>query len=471
MNIQFSVGIGDDARESPEQRTRNILLLANFSGNGASGGAAAGDDPIRLMFSLDTLDADAALERLRPSLSLMVGDDRLDLTFSSMEDFHPDNLLASQPIFKIISELKQSLADPARADAAALVCRDMLGWENPADAEAAPEVPQPADESSGDLMSRLLGQAAHRPDSGNVAVRDTVQRLLEDAAGDDIIPNSAPATQSLQDGLERLSASALREILRAPDFRNLEVAWRSVQWLQEQLDFGAGMSLWMADTGDAAVEDWAPMLQSRVNQTIGSAEALVVLDEYSDSPDSLRQLGSLASAARAMDTRAFAAAAPSLAGRHKQSGPVTALDATDIDDNESDEWQALRADGAATWIGLGFPRLLLRQPYGKRSDPIDAFEFEELEAAPDHDAFFWGNPAIALAVMSLQQQLQIDDLPMVTYDDGSGQAIKPPTEFYLADSAAEKVLQRGLIPLTGQRGHTSVRTPRLQSVARDPTAL
>jgi len=475
MNIQFSVCIGDDARESPEQHPRNILLVANFSGIEASGGAAASDDPIRVMFSMDALDVDAALERLRPHLSLLVGDDRLDLKFSSMDDFHPDQLLASQPIFKIIFELKQSLADPAKADAAALVCREMLGREYLAGSEAAPvaapEAPQPARESSGDVLSRLLGQATHRADSGNVAVHDTVQRLLEDAAGADVIPDSAPEIQSLQDGLERLGASALRELLRTPGFRNLELAWRSVQWLQEQLEFAAGMSLWLVDIGDATVENWAPMLQSRVNQTAGSADLLVVLEQFSDSPDSLRQLGSLASAARAMGTRAFAAAAPSLAGRRNRSESITALDASDIDDNESDDWLALRADGAAASVGLGFPRLLLRQPYGKRSDPIDAFEFEELESAPQHDAFFWGNPAIALTVMSLQQHLQVDDLPMVTYDDGSGQAIKPPTEVYLTDSAAEKLLQRGLIPLTGQRGHTSVRIPRLQSVAKDPTAL
>jgi len=108
---------------------------------------------------------------------------------------------------------------------------------------------------------------------------------------------------------------------------------------------------------------------------------------------------------------------------------------------------------------------------------VDTFDFEELEANPDHEAFVWGNPAIVLAILWLRQMeepqssLQVGDLPMVMYDDGSGQAIKPPSELYISDSAAEKIISMGLMPLVGQRGRTGVSLPRLQSIAKPATVL
>ncbi|MCJ7556705.1 MAG: type VI secretion system contractile sheath large subunit, partial [Gammaproteobacteria bacterium] len=98
-------------------------------------------------------------------------------------------------------------------------------------------------------------------------------------------------------------------------------------------------------------------------------------------------------------------------------------------------------------------------------------------ANPDHESFVWGNPAIALAILWLgqlanpQSGLQVNDLPMVMYDDGSGQAIKPPSELYISDSAADKLTSLGLMPLVGQRGRTGVSLPRLQSIANPATVL
>jgi predicted component of type VI protein secretion system len=71
-----------------------------------------------------------------------------------------------------------------------------------------------------------------------------------------------------------------------------------------------------------------------------------------------------------------------------------------------------------------------------------------------------------MAAMSVQQNLRIEDLPMVVYDDGAGQAIKPPSEVYLTDSAGEHLLQRGIIPLMSRRGHTDIRILRFQSIAQ-----
>ncbi|MFC7539039.1 type VI secretion system contractile sheath domain-containing protein [Siccirubricoccus deserti] len=40
----------------------------------------------------------------------------------------------------------------------------------------------------------------------------------------------------------------------------------------------------------------------------------------------------------------------------------------------------MQAAPEAAYIGLAAPRFLLRMPYGKKSDPIDSFAFEESPA-------------------------------------------------------------------------------------------
>src|SRR5205085_7960282 len=60
----------------------------------------------------------------------------------------------------------------------------------------------------------------------------------------------------------------------------------------------------------------------------------------------------------------------------------------------ADAWKALRALPESSYLGLALPRFLLRQPYGKESDPIDSFPFEELPGGLDHASYLWGNPSI-----------------------------------------------------------------------------
>ena len=208
------------------------------------------------------------------------------------------------------------------------------------------------------------------------------------------------------------------------------------------------------------MDSWSAELARHVTAGPGSAAALVVLRDYSAAEQS--QLESLARLAATLNTVAFAGAENSIAGLDGDISKAVALDASDFASAEGG------VPGPFTNLAnvvLGFPNVLLRQPYGKRSDPIDAFDFDELGTRPDHDAFLWGSASIVTALMWLTDTLIIDDALLVTYDDGGSQAIKPPTGAYISDSAAEVLLARGIVPLLAQRGGTDIRAPRLQSMA------
>jgi type VI secretion system protein ImpC len=142
-------------------------------------------------------------------------------------------------------------------------------------------------------------------------------------------------------------------------------------------------------------------------------------------------------------------------------------------------WAALRESPQARSIGLALPRFLLRQPYGKGSDPIEGFSFEEVVAATEHEAFLWGNPAflctqvIAQSVvaeaegMDVAAGLEVDGLPVFRYKSEDGEsAMKPCAEAWLVDRAAEYLLRRGFTPVLSIKGRDAVRLPGLVSVSK-----
>ena len=128
--------------------------------------------------------------------------------------------------------------------------------------------------------------------------------------------------------------------------------------------------------------------------------------------------------------------------------------------------------------------MLLRQPYGARTDAIDAFAFEELAGTNDHDGYLWGNPALACAELigrSLIDEsndaegpeiaLDVTDLPAHVRDVEGERELKPCAEHLLSLRLGEEILKRGLMPVLSFRDRNAVRLLRLQSIADPPAAL
>jgi predicted component of type VI protein secretion system len=146
-------------------------------------------------------------------------------------------------------------------------------------------------------------------------------------------------------------------------------------------------------------------------------------------------------------------------------------------------WRALRSSDAAPWIGLAAPRVLLRLPYGKGSDPIAAFAFEEIPGAPVHDEFLWGNPALAVALLIGRaftargwdfepgDEREIGDLPAYTYLQDGERVLQACAEHYLGEQGGQSLLDTGLMPVISHHHRNAVTVMRFQSVAEPPGPL
>lgn len=126
-------------------------------------------------------------------------------------------------------------------------------------------------------------------------------------------------------------------------------------------------------------------------------------------------------------------------------------------------WRSLRESEDARYIGLTMPRFLARLPYGAKTDPVEAFAFEEDTAGADSSKYTWANSAYAMAVninrsfklygwcsriRGVESGGEVPNLPAHTFptDDG-GVDMKCPTEIAISDRREAELAKNGFMPL------------------------
>jgi type VI secretion system protein ImpC len=209
---------------------------------------------------------------------------------------------------------------------------------------------------------------------------------------------------------------------------------------------------------------WAELVStpSKFETLLDSGASVVVVDHcFGAGRDELRGLVELARVCHERRVFFVAGAAPSLAGledRFLKNPAGTKHDAEawqkDWSDEARESWEqlaALREQGAQ--FALALPRCLARHPYGKKGDPIEKFEFEELEDRPESVQFLWANGAYLVARALMEQwcgqeaqmdgSYEIGGLPVVSVPDGNGWRVQPPIELVLPRSAVAQLLDQG----------------------------
>jgi predicted component of type VI protein secretion system len=450
--------------------------VADFGGRvrASSAEARALAAPLRI----DAVDFEKAFARFEPRLTVTSASGAVEqLNLASLDDLHPDHLFESLELFAPARELRRSLAMGGNAQ----VFERARRWLHEQGAVGStPGEPQPAlhagAETDESTLQRLLG--ASRGATQETASKPAVspaQALIERAVRPHVVPGVAPEQGPLLAQVDRVIGDEMRRILRSAEYRELESSWRAAERVVRSLDTDEELEVWLLDASrteiSAAFEDAGSDLEaSRVHARLvkeGRHWTVVACDfSFGGSDQDLMLLAQLAATVARAGGVLLADAAPSLLG-----APMPALG------------QALRTSPLARQIGLVFPRVLARRPYGKKRDPIAAFAFEEITETTGFDSAerVWGSGAFALAELLGTRfrsdgwdaddgtPLDLDDLPLDTFEDEHGESqLVPCAEVALAESALAAVLARGVTPLVARRDRASVRLARLVSV-RDPS--
>ena len=441
--IEFELGRARKGRARDDGTPMRLLVLGDFSGRPVAERVPL---PTRPTHKVDADTFDAVMQRISPRIQTPAG----EISFRTMDDFHPDALFNRVEVFNALRQARAS-----STPSSAVVTSD-LGWllGKPPDSPAAPVTP-----ASG------------------------VDALIRSIVAPHIIKDTSTETKSYLAAVDAATTVEMRALLHDATFQSLESAWRGVQWLVSSLELDGPLQLHLFDTSREELIADVVAANGTVAQT-GLYRALVdrwrnlpggegwsVIAALIDFSPSAADLGLLA----AIGSIASSAGAPFLAG----------ADATLANANEAAlaGWNVLRRSKVASWIALAAPRVLLRTPFGKSSDPIEAFAFEECTGEPAPNELLWGSGPLAAALllgrgfnergwdMEPGDEREIADLPAYTFTREGERELQPCAEQILSEKEIDRMIEAGLIPIASHRNRNAVTVIRFQSIADPPAPL
>ncbi|RTL36817.1 MAG: hypothetical protein EKK53_22190 [Burkholderiales bacterium] len=453
------------------KRPVRIALLGDFGGGAAAGRLDTGSALARRKpraVEFDSLEDELARQRL--TLALPIGAERgaLSVTLSELESFHPDTLFRELPLFRQLGDLRKRLNSPSSFDKAAAEVARLTGTARKASRVGRGTRARgaaPAADARLDDFARLTGRTSAPPTAGSL------DALLRDVVGPFIVPAAKPEKAALLAALDAAIADGMRAVLHQPDFQTAESLWRGVDFLLRRLETGPMLQVHLIDISAeefaadlSAADDLADaglydLLVSQPAQARdGGYTYIAGLYQFEATPPHTELLGRIARIAQAAGASFITGmAVDALSDPRRPPHPLVA-----------EALRALQALPEAARLVLLGPRFLLRHPYGKRSDPISAFAFEEFTAADGLAGMLWGHPALlALTVLAGQGGTPVvNDLPFHSFIDADGDSTALPcTERFLSTTAVSALADWGVGALVAHKGEACVRLSGLTGVA------
>lgn len=496
--VNLTAGEESGAASPTSETPFCIAILGDFSGRANRKISEPRNLGGRRAVLVDRDNFDEVLSRLHPELALPLGEGgSLHLSFSELEDFHPDRIFEKLEAFSTLRGLRTRLEDSSsfREAAEELGLRSAPA-EPPPIQEAAPaRAPSAAGLASGSLLDEMIEQTESRvSEQGARRASDPVRAFAQRVAAQHLVNAPDPRQPEILSVLDRTISALMRAILHNPDFQALEAAWRAVFLLVRQVDTSSQLKLYLIDVSEeeltadlSAAKDVRESAAYRllVEKSVGTPGAdqwSVMVGAFSfDGRDDAIVLASMGAIAHQAGAAFLAQASPVLVSCTSFASAPHPRDwrAT----HEQSHWAELRRLAVARSIGLALPRFLLRLPYGKNTSSLESFDFEEFSDAPGHEEYLWGNPAFVLALLLAQsfsgsgwqmrvgEVAQISGLPLhISRKDGDAE-MKPCAEVLLTEEAVEQIINAGLIPLVSFKNRDSVRVARFQSIADPPAPL
>jgi type VI secretion system protein ImpC len=452
--------------------------MGDFSGRANAGTVQTGATlAARRPIVVDVDNIDDVLARMKLHLSLDLADDgaAVSVPINGLDDFHPDQLVENVALFEALVQLRRDLASKAGFARAA---KEVLGWSGES---ALPPTPRHARGAAVATDRKLSDFARLTGRPGRPAEASPVDALLRRVVGPYVQPARDAQQPALVARVDEAMSVAMRRVLHHPDFQAAEALWRGVELLVRRIETNARLQIVLYDV---SAEELAADLAStdtltdtglfgmlaeapKMDADQGALAAVIGLYGFELSPPHADLLGRLAQVAAA-------AGAPFLAGIQ----PDTLQ--TRFEDQHiliRQAWSALWELPASAYLGLATPRFLLRMPYGKRSDPIDAFAFEEFTREAGLSGMLWGHPALIGGLLLAQswsktgakmqpgQVAAVGDMPYYVYKTPEGdQVALPCTERLFSERQASQVAGYHVMPLVTLRGRPEIRLSRFSAV-------
>jgi type VI secretion system protein ImpC len=316
---------------------------------------------------------------------------------------------------------------------------------------------------------------------GRDLIKEFVAQILQGAIG--ISPDTEAMINARIAQIDALLSNQLNEVMHAPEYQKLEASWRGLRYLLDKSETSDKLKIRVLNASKKELQrdlDRAPEFdQSALFKKVYEEEygvfggapfaALVGDYEFGKHPQDMELLGKISNVAAAAHAPFLTAASPDLLSLENFSQLGQPRDLSKIfDTTEYVKWKSFRQSEDSRYVGLALPHILMRLPYGRDTNPVEAFGYEERVDGSDHSKYLWGNAAYALATRLTNAFAQfgwcaairgveggglVEGLPSHTFRTDEGDvALKCPTEIAITDRREKELADQGLVPLVHCKG-------------------
>ncbi|MES2616208.1 MAG: type VI secretion system contractile sheath large subunit [Bdellovibrionota bacterium] len=297
-------------------------------------------------------------------------------------------------------------------------------------------------------------------------------------------------TNSINMAIQKIDealSQQLQQIMHHPTFQNLEGSWRGLKYLVNNTNTSTNLKLRVLNVSKKELEkdlsrasefDQSQMFKKIYEDEFGSPGgepyAFMIGDyQFSNHPMDIDLLSNISQVAAASFCPFISAASPELFGFESFSELSRPIDlAKTFDSIEYIKWRSFRSRQDSRFVTLTMPRVLARLPYGAKTNPVEAFNYEETEIDAKtkmpktlpHDHFTWMNAAYVMgskvthafdqsgwctAIRGAEGGGKVTNLPtFISKSDDGDTDMQCPTEIGITDRREAELSKLGLLPLS-----------------------
>jgi len=280
-------------------------------------------------------------------------------------------------------------------------------------------------------------------------------------------------------------SAQLAEIMHHPAFQRLEGTWRGLNHLVTNTATSEEIKLRVLNVSkrdlfkdvDRAVEfDESQIFKKVYENEFGMPGgepfgALIGDFEFTNHPEDLDLLSKMSDVAAAAFCPFLTAASAELFGFNSFTELSMPRDMSKIFNTiEYAKWNSIRESDESRFVVLTMPRVLARLPYGSQTNPVQDFNFEEVDLDRQgrarqvaHDNYVWMNAAFSLgarltnafardgwctSIQGVESGGLVDGLPLHAFTSNEGDTVpKCPTECSINDRREAELSRLGFLPI------------------------
>lgn len=336
------------------------------------------------------------------------------------------------------------------------------------------------------LLDQIVSEGRFSPDeAGQARGRDMVKEFVNQVLdGQMTLSRDAEASIAARLAqIDRLISIQLNAVMHHPTFQKLEATWRGIKYLMDQSETSDSLKIkvlnvskkeLLRDLQRAPEFDQSAMFKKVYEEEFGvfggaPFGALVGDYEFGRGPEDMELLEKVAQVASAAHAPFLSAASPEIMNLSSYTQLGAPRDMSKIfDSTEYAKWKSFRQSDDSRYVALTLPHILMRDPYGRDTKPIEAFDYEENVDGKDHSKYLWGNAAYGLAarltssfakygwcasIRGVEGGGLVEGLTAHNFKTDEGDiALKCPTEVSITDRREKELADQGFVPLVHCKG-------------------